>query len=122
MSSFKSLNLFGSGPHRFRTGPRGQLVTVDYFGGGSGGGSTAQGLIDWDVIVAGRLVASSESALWALRDAIIAQLEPTPTPGTLIDAHGRSWTGMSFVGYTEGDRTDRGRVRSIAYTAVFKRL
>lgn len=122
MSSFKSLNLFGSGPHRFRTGPRGQLVTQDFFVGGSGGGSTAQGLIDHDVIVAGRLVATSESGLWTLRDAILAQLEATPTPGTLVDGHGRSWTGMSFVGYTEADRTDRGRVTSIAYTALFKKL
>lgn len=122
MSSFKSLDLFGSGPHRFRTGPRGQLVTQDFFVGGSGGGSTAQGLIDYDVIVTGRLVATSESALWTLRDAIVAQLEASPTPGTLADSQGRSWTGISFVGYTEADRTDRGRVRSIAYTALFKKF
>ncbi|MCE7973863.1 MAG: hypothetical protein DYG92_05970 [Leptolyngbya sp. PLA1] len=122
MSSFKSLNLFGSGPHRFRTGPRGQLVTQDFFVGGTGGGSTAQGLIDYDVIVTGRLVATSEAALWTLRDAILAQIEATPTPGTLVDDHGRSWTGMSFVAYTEADRTDRGRVRSIAYTALFKKF
>ena len=122
MSSYKSIDLFGSGPHRFRTGPRGQLVTQDFFVGGSGGGSTAQGLIDYDVIVTGRLVAASEAALWTLRDAIIAQLQATPTPGTLTDNHGRSWTGLSFIAYTEADRTDRGRTFSMAYTAGFKKL
>jgi hypothetical protein len=122
VSSYKSLNLFGSGPHRFHAGPRGHLLTQDFFFGGSGGGSTAQGLISYEIVVTGRLVAASESALWALRDAVIAQLQAVPTGGTLIDNLGRSWTGMSFVTYTEQPRTDRGRTRSIGYTAVFKKL
>ncbi|CAG0953147.1 hypothetical protein PHYC_00310 [Phycisphaerales bacterium] len=122
MSSFKSLDLFGSGPHRFSLGPRGQLVTIDFFGGGSGGGSTAQGLIDAIITVRGRLVASTESALLTLRNAVFAQLQATPTPGTLIDNHAHSWTGMSFVRYAESGPTDRGRVWSIAYEATFQAL
>lgn len=78
--------------------------------------------ISYEIVVTGRLVAASESALWALRDAVIAQLQAVPTGGTLIDNLGRSWTGMSFVTYTEQPRTDRGRTRSIGYTAVFKKL
>lgn len=122
MSSYKGLNLFGSGPHRFHAGPRGQLLTQDFYFGGSGGGSTAQGLTDWDIVVKGRLTASSEAALWTLRDAILTQLAAGLTAGTLADNHARSWTDMSFVRYEEGDRTDRGRVRSVAYTAVFRQL
>ncbi len=122
MSSYKGLNLFGSGPHRLMDGPRGQLVTLDFFGGGFGGGSTAQGPIDWVVVVRGRLVASSAAGLRALRDAVLAQVEDTPTPGTLIDNHGRSWTGMSFVRFAEAGPVDRGRVFSTAYEATFQAL
>ena len=119
-TSFKGLNLFGSGPHRVEHAPKGQLVTIDYFGGGSGGGSTAQGLTDPQIIVRGRLVAASESALRTLRDAVVAQLQATPTSGTLVDHHGRSWTGLSFVTYTEQGPADKGRVWSVSYEAVFQ--
>ncbi|MDX2131607.1 MAG: hypothetical protein SFY69_06120 [Planctomycetota bacterium] len=122
MSTFKGLNLFGSGPHRFEEGPRGQLITVDYFEGGIGGGSTAQGPIDWVVVVRGRLVSGSESGLRGLRDAVLAQVQDTPTPGTLVDDHGRTWTGMSFVKFAEDGAVDRGRVFSTAYEAVFQKL
>lgn len=123
MSSFKGLNLFGSGPHTFRCGPRGQLVTLDYLSGG-GSGSTAQGLTDWTIEVAGRLVANSTGALGTLRDAIIAQVEAaaTPVPGTLIDNAGRSFSGLSLVRYEELGPTDHGRSVSVAYRAVFQKL
>lgn len=121
-STFKGLDLFGSGPHRFSVGPRGQLITANFFNGGGNAGSTLQGLIAWQVIVKGRLVAGSEAALNALRDAVIAQLEPLPTPGTLVDTRGRTWSDMNFVTFQEGDRVDRGRVWSVTYTATFVRL
>lgn len=122
MSSFKGLNLFGSGPHRFSLAKQGHLLTSDFFFGGAGGGSTAQGLIDLDVVVRGRLIAASDASLWTLRDSVAAQLLDPPTPGTLIDEHGRSWAGMSFVGYVEEDRVDRGRVVSVGYEAVFRKM
>ena len=87
-----------------------------------GPGSVPLGLLELDVIVTGRLVAASESGLWFFRDAIVAELMHPPTAGTLIDLHGRTWTGMSFITYQEADRTDRGRVVSMAYTAVFRRF
>ncbi|MBI1190679.1 MAG: hypothetical protein GC200_08390 [Tepidisphaera sp.] len=121
-SSFKGLDLFGSGPHRFSVGPRGQLITANFFNGGGDAGSTLQGLIAWQVVVKGRLVAASEAALNALREAVLAQLEATPTPGDLVDTHGRTWSGMSFVTFQEGDRVDRGRVWSVSYTATFLHL
>lgn len=122
MSSFKSLNLFGSGPHRFSQSRQGQLVLPDYVLGLPGGGSTPQGLVELEVVVRGRLVAASESGLWSLRDAVAAQVIDPPTPGTLVDNSGRSYTGMSLISYEEADRVDRGRVWSVAYKAVFRRF
>ena len=122
MSSFKSLDLFGSGPHRFHLAKQGEDVVPNFVLGGGGSGSTPVGPIELDIIVRGRLVAATESALWTLRDAITAQLADPPTPGTLIDNHARTWTDMSFITYEEGDRTERGRAWSIEYKATLRRF
>lgn len=121
-SSFKGLNLFGSGPHRFALGLQGQRVVPDYVLGFGGAGTTPVGLMELDVIVTGRLVATSESAAWGLRDVITAQLLDPPAPGLLIDLHGREWTQMSFITFAEGARVDRGRMVSLAYVAHFRRF
>ena len=122
MSTFKSLDLFGSGPHRFSQSAQGEDVVPNYVLGIGGGGSTPVAPLELDVIVEGRLVAATESALWTLRDAITAQLADPPVPGTLIDSHGREWENMSFITYQERPPTDRGRAHSIAYTATFRRF
>ncbi|MCC7387775.1 MAG: hypothetical protein IT431_03305 [Phycisphaerales bacterium] len=121
-SSFKGADLFGSGPHRFGQGRQGQVMLSWIALGTVQPGTVAIGLTELDVTVTGRLVASGEAALWALREAVAAELEESPTPGTLVDHHGRSWAGMSFIDFREGDRTDRGRVWSIAYEAVFRKV
>lgn len=121
-SSFKSKNLFGSGPHRFGQGRQGQLMVSWISLGQTQPGTVALGLTELDVVVTGRLTAASESALWTLRDAIVAELQETPTTGTLVDQHGRAWTGMTFIDYRELERTDRGRVRSVGYAAVFRKI
>lgn len=120
-TTFKSLPLF-PGPHRFAVLKQGQLlipaVQVNFYSPQT----FAQGLHELQAQIRGRLIAASESALWTLRDAITAQLLHPPTPGTLIDEHGRTWTDMSFVEYLEGEPTDRARAWSIAYTALFRRM
>ena len=121
-SSFKSLDLFGSGPHRFNLGPEGQALQSELFLPTPNSGSLYRGLVELEVIVTGRLIAASESALWTLRDAITAQLLDPPAPGTLIDLHGRTWTDMSFIRFTPADRTDRARTTSLAYEARFLRF
>ncbi len=118
-SSFKSLNLFGSGPHRFALARQGQALASELFSSPPNSGTRYLGLVELQVIVKGSLVAATETDLWTLRDAVTAQLLDPPSPGTLIDLHGRTWTDMSFVGFIAGDRTDRGRVVSLEYEARF---
>ena len=121
-SSFKSLDLFGSGPHRFALGREGQAIASELFLPAPDSGSRYYGLVELEVVVRGRLIAASDAALWSLRDAISAQLLHPPSPGTLIDLHGRSWPDMSFIRFSPADRTDRGRATSLAYEARFLRF
>lgn len=122
-SSYGGVDVFGPGPHRFAVGKQGEGVVANYLIGASPAqGTTAQGPVELDVVVRGRLVATSESALWSRRDAIRSAITHPPAVATLVDHHGRSWSDMSFIEYVEGDRTDRGRVRSLAYTARFRRF
>ena len=125
-SSFKGIDLFGSGPHRFVAGRRGlyavplSVVADDP----TVAGSSWFGDLEAEVHVLGRLVAPSEAGLWALRDAIAAQADSTstPVPGTLIDLHGRSWSSVSLYRYEETGPVDRGRVWSVGYAARFRRF
>lgn len=121
-SSFKSLNLFGSGPHRFSRSPQGELAISDVALGSFTPKTNVFGLVELEIVVRGRLVAVSDSALWTLRDAITAQLTDPPAKGTLVDHTGRSYADMSFLRYEESPRTDRGRAVSIAYLARFRKL
>lgn len=85
-------------------------------------GSQPIGPLEIAVIVTGRLVADTESNLWALRDAVAAQLTDPPTTGDLVDDNGRTWPDMSFINFTPADRTDRGREISLAYEMTFLRF
>ena len=121
-SSFKGHDLFGSGPHRFAQRRQGQVMLSWIQLGSTQPGTVPIGLTELDVVVVGRLIAANEAALWTLRDAIVAEFEESPTPGTLLDLHNHQWTGMTFIDYAEADRTDRGRLWSLAYTATFRRI
>lgn len=122
MSSYNELDLFGSGPHRFRQLPIGEAVLlyarVDPFQPGS----TPIGPIELAISVRGRLIAESEDALWAVRDAVAAQLTHPPTTAALKEDSTRTWEDMSFIRFEPADRTDRGRVFSLEYLATFVRF
>lgn len=120
-STFKGLDLFSSGPHRFQVGRQGRrVVSLSAVSGDpSVPGTFESG--DWEprVTVRGRLVAQSESQLWTLRDAIAAQAAFEVAPGDLTDHHGRTHTNMKLFHIEWGRQTDRGRLRTIEYEALF---
>lgn len=122
MSSFKGIDVFGSGPHRFSAGPRGQLLISALSQNQYDPSTFPLGLIEEEVRVRGRLVGATQAQLRQRVDGAVAMLVNPPEPGTLIDGHGRAYAGMSFVRFEEHDRTDRGREFSVSYEAVFRRL
>jgi len=79
------------------------------------------GAYEWKILVTGRLVAESDSALWTIRDAIQASLDAKGL-GTLVDLHGRTWEEMFFSRLTYGEETDRGREMSVSYLAEFHKF
>lgn len=125
-SSFKGLDLFGSGAHRFVMSRQGLYTAPLSAVGGNPAqpGSAWFGDLEREVHVIGRLVAAGEATLWSLRDAIVAQADSTstPVPGTLVDSHGRTWASMSLYRYEETGPVDRGRVWSVGYIARFRRF
>ncbi|MFK7884868.1 MAG: hypothetical protein AB8F26_11875 [Phycisphaerales bacterium] len=124
MSSFKSLDLFGSGPHRFTVGREGRRVVslAAVAGDPSLAGTFSSGDQELRITVRGRLVADSESDLWDLRDDIVAEAGSTASAGTLADGNGQSWTGLKLIEFEPGGPTDRGRVFSLGYNAEFGRI
>lgn len=123
MGSFNGVDLFGSGPARFRQLVQGDVMLSNHtLGTSPPNGSSSIGMIELDVVVKGRLVAATEGDLWMLRDAVTAQLTDPPVQGSLFDDKGRKWESMSFIKFTEADRTDLGRVASIGYEAVFRKF
>lgn len=121
-TTFNTLALFASGPHRVAHLPIGEAVLPNGVLNPVNPGSTPIGPMELEIEVRGRLIAASEAGLWSLRDAIGAQLTHPPTMGTLEEASGRSWSSMSFVRFTVAGPTDHGRTCSIAYTARFVRF
>lgn len=123
MSSFNGDDLFGSGPHRFAVGREGRrVVPFAAISDPSAPGSFTAGDLELRVTVTGRLTADTEPDLWTLRDDITARAASTTDAATLIDDHGREWTGVKMLTFTPGQTTDRGRAFSLAYTAEFGRL
>lgn len=120
-SSWKGVDLFGSGPHRFGITRRGFLLAPDFTSDEPTPVLFEYGALEWDVLVTGRLVAASDAALWTLRDAIQASMDAKGL-GTLVDLHGRSFGSMFLARLTFGEVTDRGRVVSIGYVAQFHRF
>lgn len=120
MTTFRSMNLFGSGPHRVSMGPRALSIVPNFQLGEPGPGTTILGTLDWDVVVEGRFIATTRSALWSLRDALTDLIVPEPEAGTLALVDGRSLHEMILASYAEIGPVVAGRAWSVAYRAVFR--
>lgn len=121
-STFAGLALFNSGPHRFVPRAAGrvwlppfavdELQSTIYVGPDP---------VELAIEQTGRLVASSDSALWALYDAIRVRAEARLT-GSLVESSGRSWPLMSLVRFRPAGPLDRARTVSLAYEALYLQL
>ena len=119
---FDGVDLFGPGPHRYAILPRGIESQPRWriTGNSTHSGTLPIGQLELEVVVTGRLVAASESALWSLREAVAGAARFVDGASTLVDDRGRSFPSMWFISYAEADRVDVGRVWSIGYTASFR--
>ena len=121
-SSFNSLDLFSSGPHRFLPGPTGDQLIERAALDPTQSGTQAIGPLDATVLIRGRLVAESDAALWSLINAIATSLTDPPTAADLIDTHAHTYSGMAFISFKPTGPIDRGRQISLPYEANFIRL
>jgi hypothetical protein len=121
MSTFNGQSIF-VGPHRFTIGEQGETLIPLISQGALDPASIPIGLRELVITITGRLVASTESSLWTLRNTITALLTHPPTAADLVDNHGHTWPDIHFVSFKEGDRTDRARTTSVTYTATFRKL
>lgn len=120
-SSYKEVDLFGSGPHRFVVldGRRRIIAQATVTGDVTDAGTFESGNYELRVEVHGRLVAETDLALWALRDSIVAESLWTVDSGVLEDHHGHQWTGMKLLKFEAAGSVDRGRALSLGYVAEF---
>ncbi len=123
-SSFKGIDLFGSGAHRFEVGRQGRrVVSLSAIAGDpSVAGFAEFGDLELRIEVRGRLVADDDAGLWVLRDAIMVQADSGVGSGVLEDSFGHQWATMKLLSFEEFGGTSRGRVVSVGYVAVFGRL
>ncbi len=123
-SSYKGIDLFGSGAHRFEIGRQGRRVIslAAIAGDPSVEGSAEFGDLELRIEVRGRLVADDDAGLWALRDAVMAQADSSVGSGVLEDQFGHQWATMKLLTLEEFGGTSRGRKVSVGYVASFGRL
>lgn len=122
MSLYKNQDLFGSGPHRFRLGVIGETVVPNMALGRIDSGSTPIGPTELDVVVEGRLTATTWQQLKSRIDAVAAVIDSPPTPGTLTDGRGVVYDNMTLIRFETVGRVDCGRVWSQSFLAVFRRF
>lgn len=120
MTTFRAMNLFASGPHRVSTGPRALSLVPNFQLGEPGAGTTLIGALEWEIIIEGRLIASTRSALWTLRDAFTDLINSDPEIGKLALDDGRQFDDMTLVSYSENGPVVPGRSWSVGYKAVFR--
>lgn len=120
MTTFRSEDLFGSGPHRVTMGPRSLSLVPNFQLGEPGAGTTFVGVLEWEVVVEGCLIATTRASLWALRDAFAERISDEPAVGSLVLSDGREFSNMTMASYAETGAVVAGRVWSVGYKAVFR--
>jgi len=122
-SSYKGVDLFGSGPHRFvvdRLGRR--VVPLSVIADDASVAGTEQfGDLELRVTVRGRLVAADAAALWVLIDAVTASAGDANS-GVLDDGAGRQWSAVKLLNFEPSGPIEIGREVSVGYQAVFGAL
>lgn len=119
-SRYKGIDLFGSGPHRFRPEPLGQaLVAFEPLAPGTGW--IGLGNVKPSVTVEGYLVGADEAAVREALETIRAELLLWPEAGLLVNHAGHEWADMVFGRFTPGGVIEQGRVASLKYAAFFYR-
>ncbi len=122
MSTIAGQSLFNSGPHRFVHGEVGRLwappLRLDALQD-----RIVVFPVNLELVIrqVGRLVGSSEADLWAQIATIQARCQSLLN-GSLVDNSGNTWTNMTLLSFEPSRAADRGRVVSLAYTAVYARL
>jgi len=120
MASFHTFNFNTLGPHRLTIGGLGRAWEWPY--GNSGLPFTDDlGRRELVITQTGRLVASTEPALWATINVLRAAAE-LPRNATLVGPAGQAWSDMTLMRFTPQGPIDRGRTFSLAYTLLYIRI
>ena len=120
MASFHTFNFDTLGPHRFTIGGLGRAWDWPY---GNSALPFTDDLGPRELVITqtGRLIASSEPALWTTINALKAAAE-LPRNATLVGPAGQAWSDMTLMRFTPQGPIDRGRTFSLAYTLLYIRI
>lgn len=119
--SFAGFSWFDSGPHRVVLSSVGREFLFPGQGDNFLGTIDVRGIREPLVLQRGRLVASTDSALWSQVDTIRIQSE-LPRFGNLVEPSGRVWPSLTMLRFRLADRVDRGRVVSVGYEVTYAEL
>ncbi len=116
--TWNGTNLFGSGPHRVRLERSGRDYLPPGVGDNFNGFTLDLGPLEVRLVQTGRLVAGTESALFALADAVRAVAEGQ-TAGTLALPGVRTWPDVRMMRFASTGPVDRGRLVSMPYEILY---
>lgn len=119
-ATFQGLDLFSSGPHRVVTRPRELSIVANFQLNLPGSGSTIIGVSDWEVVIEGRLVALTSTALRTLREGFVELITDPATSGELVLPDGFSYSSLYITRYEETGLVAKGRTKSVGYRATFR--
>ena len=120
MSSYRSINLFGSGPHRFHVGGLTQRTAERSLTGADGVRLIARGRTGRAITQTGTLIDDDLAGLNAQADAIEAVLDGNP--GDLVDDLSRTWSHIVMLGFEPGPVRRIGVRLGMDYTVRYSQV